>query len=105
MKPLKHTILIFSLLFLLSGSSFFTINIYASETSQPPVYYVRFSGTGLGIYAEPSLSGEPIALLPDGTYVQLLSGPADFLARIQICDTGLEGYTDMKYIPCCRIPH
>lgn len=98
MKPLKHTILIFSLLFLLSGSSFFTINIYASETSQPPVYYVRFSGTGLGIYAEPSLSGEPIALLPDGTYVQLLSGPVDSLARIRICDTGLEGYTDMRYL-------
>ena len=98
MKPLKHTILIFFLLFLLSSSSFFTISTSASETSQPPVYYVRFSGTGLGIYAEPSLAGEPTAVLPDGTYVQLLSGPADFLARIQICGTELEGYADMRYL-------
>ena len=92
MKPLKHTILILSLLFLLSGSGFFTINTSASGTSQPPVYYVRFSGTGLGIYADPSLAGEPMVVLPDGTYVQLLSGPVDSLARIRICGTGLEGY-------------
>ena len=98
MKPLKHTFLIISLLFLLSSFDFFTINTSASETSQPPVCYVRFSGTGLGIYADPSLAGEPIVVLPDGTYVQLLSGPADFLARIRICDTGLEGYTDMRYL-------
>ena len=98
MKLLKHTILILSLLFLLSGSGFFTINTFASGTSQPPVYYVRFSGTGLGIYADPSLAGEPTALLPDGTYVQLLSGPVDSLARIRICGTGLEGYADMRYL-------
>lgn len=98
MKPLKHTILILSLLFLLSGSGFFTINTSASGTSQPPVYYVRFSGTGLGIYADPSLAGEPTALLPDGTYVQLLSGPVDSIAKIRICDTGLEGYADMRYL-------
>lgn len=98
MKPLKHTILILSLLFLLSGSGFFTINTSASGTSQPPVYYVRFSGTGLGIYADPSLAGEPTALLPDGTYVQLLSGPVDSLATIRICGTGLEGYADMRYL-------
>lgn len=98
MKPLKHTILILSLLFLLSGSGFFTINTSASGTSQPPVYYVRFSGTGLGIYTEPSLAGEPMVVLPDGTYVQLLSGPADSIAKIRICDTGLEGYADMRYL-------
>lgn len=57
MKPFKYITLIFSLLFLLSGSDFFTINTSASRTSQPPVYYVRFSGTGLGIYADPSLAG------------------------------------------------
>ena len=98
MKLLKHTLLIFLLIFSLFGPSFFTINASASETSQFPVYYVRFSGTGLGIYAEPSLAGEPIALLPDGAFVHLLSGPVDFLAKIRICDTGLEGYTDMRYL-------
>lgn len=98
MKLLKQLILIFALFFVLSCSDFFALKIYASETFQSPVYYVRFSGAGLGIYADPSLSGEPLSLLPDGTYVQVLSGPADLLVKIRVYDTGLEGYTDMRYL-------
>ena len=100
MKFIKHTalILISVLFFVLSAFGSFPLSAFAAEISQAPVYYVRFSGTGLNLYAGPSLSGEPIALLPDGAYVWVLSGPLDSLAKIQVCDTGLTGYTDMKYL-------
>lgn len=98
MKFLKHAVLNLALFFVLFTSGFFIIKTYAAEVPQTPVYYVRFSGTGLGVYADPSLSGEPAALLPDGTYVQILSGPLDYLARIRVYDTGLEGYADMRYL-------
>lgn len=38
----------------------------------------------LGIYADPSLSGEPLSLLPDGIYVQFLSSPAELLVKIRV---------------------
>lgn len=98
MRCLKHAILIPALFFLLFTSRFFILSAFAAEEPQTPVYYVRFSGAGLGLYADPSLSGEPAALLPDGTYVQILAGPLDFLAKIRVCDTGLEGYADMRYL-------
>lgn len=37
-----------------------------------------------------------MVVLPDGTYVQLLSGPADSIAKIRICDTGLEDIAQMQ---------
>lgn len=98
MKFIKHALLIPVLFFAVSASGFFIIKTYAAEIPQSPVYYVRFSGTGLGLYADPSLSGEPAALLPDGTYVQILAGPLDFLAKIRVYDTGIEGYADMRYL-------
>lgn len=98
MKFLKRAILtvtLFAILFLSASVSFSTS---AAEESPAPVYYVRFSGTGLNVYGDPSLSGEPLAILPDGTYVQILLGPLDFLAKIRVYDTGLEGYVDMRYL-------
>ena len=70
----------------------------AAEAPPLPVCYVRFSGIGLHIYADPSMSGEPIAVLPDGTYVQILLGPLDSLVKIKVYDTELEGYADMRYL-------
>lgn len=70
----------------------------ATEAPPLPVCYVRFSGIGLHIYADPSMSGEPIAVLPDGTYVQILLGPLDSLVKIKVYDTELEGYADMRYL-------
>lgn len=98
MKCLKHALLIPVLFFLLFSSRFFLLNTFAAGEPPTPVYYVRFSGTGLGLYADPSLSGAPAALIPDGSYVQILSGPTDFLAKIRVCDTGFEGYADIRYL-------
>ena len=70
----------------------------AAEDSPLPIYYIRFSGEGLNLYADPAMSGEPIAVLPDNTPVQILLGPLDSLVKIRVCDTGLEGYTDMRYL-------
>lgn len=96
MKFFKITILpILSLFFILFFMPFQTT---AAEDPPLPVCYVRFSGTGLNIYADPSMSGEPIALLPDGTYVQILLGPLDSLVRIKVYNTELEGYADMRYL-------
>lgn len=86
---------ILTLLFVLSLLSFQTS---AAEDPALPVCYVRFSGTGLNVYIDPSMSGEPIAILPDGTYVQILLGPLDSLVRIRVYDTGLEGYVDIRYL-------
>ncbi len=86
---------ILTLLFVLSLLSFQTS---AAEDPALPVCYVRFSGTGLNVYIDPSMSGEPIAILPDSTYVQILLGPLDSLVRIRVYDTGLEGYVDIRYL-------
>lgn len=88
---------LFMLLFVLLLSSLIPIKAAAEDVSLP-IYYVRFSGQGLNIYAEPSLSGEPLAVLPDETYVQIILGPLDSLVKIRVFDTGLEGYTDMRYL-------
>lgn len=96
MKFVKMTVIpIAALLFTLFVMPFQTI---AAEELSLPVYYVRFSGTGLNVYADPAMSGEPIAILPDGTYVQVLLGPLDSLAQIRVYGTGLEGYVDIKYL-------
>ena len=71
MKLLKRVILtvtLFTILFFPASVSF---NTSAAEESPAPVYYVRFSGTGLNVYGDPSLSGESLAILPDDTYVRL----------------------------------
>lgn len=78
--------------------SFIPFNVSAAEDTQLPICYVRFSGPGLNVYADPSMTGEPIAVLPDSTYVQILLGPLDFLAKIRVYDTGIEGYVDMRYL-------
>lgn len=70
----------------------------AAENNQNPIYYVRFSGQGLGVYADPSLSGNPVAVLPDTAYVQLAAGPWDYIAKIKVCSTGQEGYADIRYL-------
>lgn len=96
MKFFKITILpILSLFFILFLMPFQTT---AAEDPPLPVCYVRFSGTGLDIYADPSMSGEPITVLPDGTYVQILLGPLDSLVKIKVYNTELEGYADMRYL-------
>ncbi len=70
----------------------------SSEESALPVCRVRFSGQGLYVYADPLLSGVPIAVLPDGARVQVTLGPVDTLAGIRVCDTGAEGYVDARYL-------
>lgn len=96
MKFIRNTtIYVLTLFFALS---FFTLNTSAAEAPPHPICYVRFSGQGLNVYADPSLTGEPIAILPDDTYVRLLLGPLDSLAKIRVYETGLEGYVDMRYL-------
>ncbi len=70
----------------------------SSEESALPVCSVRFSGQGLYVYADPSLSGAPTAVLPDTARVQVVLGPMDSIAGIRVCDTGLEGYVDIRYL-------
>ena len=96
MKFSKRALVMFTVFFVLFLSEPFTAR--AAEEVQSPVYYVRFSGQGLNVYADPSLSGEPIAVLPDDTYVQVIFGPLDYLVKIRVYETGLEGYTDMRYL-------
>ncbi|MDE7476701.1 MAG: peptidase [Lachnospiraceae bacterium] len=98
MKLSKHNLLAFSLFFVLFLSLTTVISTSAAEESQTLDYYVRFSGQGLNIYADPSLSGEPIATLPDSTNVQILLGPLDSLVKIRVSGTELEGYTDIRYL-------
>ena len=90
--------IVISVLALFFVLSFMPFQTSAAEDAPLPVYYVRFSGGGLNLYADPAMSGEPIAVLPDNTPVQILLGPLDSLVKIKICDTGLEGYTDMRYL-------
>lgn len=85
-------------LILFAALFFVPFRTEAAEEPSLPIYYVRFSETGLNVYTDPALSGEPIACLPDDTYVQILSGPLDFLAKIRVYDTGLEGYVDVRYL-------
>lgn len=98
MKSPKQLILILALFFILFYSHGSVLKARAAEVPGTPVYYVRFSGTGLDVYADSSLSGAPAALLPDGSHVQILSGPTDFLVKIRVCDTDFEGYTDIRYL-------
>lgn len=94
----KKPALLFTLLLLLFLLPTTAVSTSAAEGAQSPIYYVRFSAQGLNVYADPSMSGEPIAVLPDGAYVQILFGPLDALVKISICGTDLEGYTDMRYL-------
>ena len=98
MKHLKNSTLLFTLFFVLFLSFSDRISTYAAEEAQSPIYYVRFSGQGLNVYADNSMSGDPIAVLPDNTYVQILLGPLDSFVKIRIYGTDLEGYTDMRYL-------
>lgn len=98
MKCLKSLTLFFTLVFVLFLSFSDVFPAYAAEETKSPIYYVRFSGQGLNVYTDYSLSGEPIAVLPDGTYVQILLGPLDSFAKIRIHGTDLEGYVDMRYL-------
>lgn len=98
MKCLKNLTLFFTLFFVLFLSFSDEISVFAAEEAQSPIYYVRFSGQGLHVYADHSLSGEPIAVLPDDTYVQILLGPLDSFAKIRVYGTDLEGYVDMRYL-------
>ncbi len=59
---------------------------------------VRFSGQGLYVYADPSLSGAPTASSGHCCRVQVVLGPMDSIAGIRVCDTGLEGYVDIRYL-------
>lgn len=95
MKISKKILTLFLLLFF---SNCFLFRTAAAGESQEPVCYVRFSGLGLNVYADPSLTGEPIAILPDETYVQVILGPLDSLVKIRVYDTGLEGYTDVRHL-------
>lgn len=98
MKFLKRALILFTVFLVLFLSEPFMAKAAAAGAFPGAVYYVRFSGQGLNVYADPSLQGEPIAVLPDNTYVQIILGPLDFLVKIRVYDTGLEGYTDMRYL-------
>ncbi len=79
-------------------SSLIPIKAAAAEVSPFSTCYVRFSGKGLGVYADSSFKGKPITTLTDGTAVQVMSGPADSCVGISIYGTGLDGYVDMRYL-------
>lgn len=98
MKALKRAIILFAAFGVLLFAKSFMGRAAAAEASAGAIYYVRFSGQGLNVYADPSLQGEPAAVLPDNTYVQIILGPLDFLVKIRVYDTGLEGYADMRYL-------
>lgn len=70
----------------------------AVEEDPSPVYYVRFSGQGLSVYDEFPLAGNQIAILPDGTYVQILAGPLEYIVKIRVYGTTIEGFADMRYL-------
>lgn len=98
MKYLKRSILLFTLVFVLFLSFFTVSSVSAAGETQDPIYYVRFSGQGLNMYADFTLSGTPLAVLTDGTYVQILLGPLDSFAKIRPYGTDVEGYVDMRYL-------
>ncbi len=91
MKCVRNTLL-FALFFMLIFLQPFSVNAAeegaaASEEAAPLVCVVRFSGAGLYVYGDPSLSGVPVAVLADQTQVQVLEGPMDFAARIRVPGT------------------
>lgn len=96
MKYLKKLILGAVLALLLSSCGLPTVQ--AADAEEPLIYFVRFAGEGLSIYADPSLTGMPVAVLPDSTYVQIVLGPLDWLVKVRVCGTQIEGYTDMRYL-------
>lgn len=98
MKLFKNPVLILVLFSVLFLSAAAPISASAAEEPRTPVYYVRFSGLGLNVFADPSLSGEPVAVLPDSTYVQILFGPLDSIVKIRVWGMELEGYADMRYL-------
>ncbi|MDE5866798.1 MAG: peptidase [Lachnospiraceae bacterium] len=89
---------IFFLFSVLLFSFLIPIKVTATEVSSFPTCYVRFSGKGLSVYADSSMKGKPIATLPDGTAVQVISGPMDSCAGISIYGTTLDGYVDVRYL-------
>lgn len=98
MKLYKRLIFICTFFSILFFFGFETIRASAAEEPQRPIYYVRFSGQGLNVYADPLMSGDPLITLPDNTPVQILLGPIDSLVKIQVYGTQIEGYTDMRYL-------
>lgn len=99
MKYLRNTL--FMIILALTLFSAETASVRAAEDTAakaaPPVCTVRFSGTGLYVYEDASLT-LPIAVLADQTSVQIIEGPTDYIARIRIGDTELEGYVDVRYL-------
>ncbi len=102
MKCVRNTLL-FALFFMLIFLQPCSVNAAeegaaAPEEAAPLVCVVRFSGAGLCVYGDPSLAGVPVAVLADQTQVQVLEGPMDFVARIRVPGTEVEGYTDMRFL-------
>ncbi len=98
MKFYRKAFTIFFLFSVLFFSYLIPIKATASGESPFPTCYVRFSGKRLNVYADASLSGKPIASLPDGAAVQVISGPADSCAGISTDGTTLAGYVDVRYL-------
>ncbi len=100
MKYIRNTVLLSVLSLFLSAACLLPVRAAEDAPAQAdlPVYHVRFSGPGLYVFADPSLTGEPTAVLADQTQVQVIEGPTDYLVRIRVCGTELEGYTDVRYL-------
>lgn len=99
MKFFRNTVLTVILFLTLFFSGFAQVRVaHAAEGETAlPLYYVRFS-QGLNVYADTSLSGAPIAALPDGAYVQIVLGPLDSLVKLRVYGMELEGYADVRYL-------
>ncbi len=100
MRYIKNTVLFSALFVLLFSARLLSVRAAEEAPAEAslPVYTVRFSGPGLYVFADPSLAGEPSAILADQTQVQVIEGPTDCLVKIRICGTELEGYTDVRYL-------
>lgn len=89
---------VFQIFLVLLLSFLITIKAVAAEVSPFPTCYVRFSGKGLKVYADASLSGKSITILKDGTAIWIVSGPIDSYAGISTDGITLAGYVDVKYL-------
>lgn len=57
---------------------------------------VRFSPSGLSLYAGMDAGAAPAAVLSEGTRVELLEGPIDSWAKVRVESSGQEGYVDFS---------